>query len=113
MPELVGGDARLVFSWLHGNGCPRVWTPFLRATEKSGINSLGAGTRLAMRMLMLSGLAALLTIGVVPATGAHADSSDDRYLSALASQGITGDPGQLIADGRAACDNYGGPALVG
>ena len=44
---------------------------------------------------------------------AHADARDDKYLAALASQGITGDPAQLIADGQAACDNYGTAGLVG
>ena len=46
------------------------------------------------------------------AATAHADNQDDRYLAALSAQGITGDPAQLIADGHAACDNYGGPGLV-
>ena len=50
---------------------------------------------------------------LVGAPVAHADSQDDRYLAALAGQGITGPPDQLIADGHAACDNYGTPGLVG
>ena len=57
-------------------------------------------------------LAAVLTIGLEPTAVAHADTQDDQYLAALSAQGITGDPGQLIADGHAACDNYGTPALV-
>ena len=50
---------------------------------------------------------------MVGAPVAHADSQDDRYLAALAGQGITGQPDQLIADGHAACDNYGTPGLAG
>ena len=46
------------------------------------------------------------------AATAHADNQDDRYLAALSAQGITGDPAQLIADGHAACDNYGSPGVV-
>jgi hypothetical protein len=61
---------------------------------------------------VVSRLAALLAIGLVPTAVAHADTQDDKYLAALAAQGITGDPGQLIADGHAACDNYGNPGLV-
>ena len=34
-------------------------------------------------------------------------------MAAFAGQGITGPPDQLIADGHAACDNYGTPGLVG
>ncbi len=44
---------------------------------------------------------------------AYADSAESKFLAALSSQGVTGDQGQLLADGRAACDNYGGPGLVG
>ena len=53
----------------------------------------------------------VVAVGLAPV--AHADSQDDKYLAALAGQGITGEPAQLIADGHAACDNYGGPGLVG
>jgi hypothetical protein len=56
--------------------------------------------------------AVVLAVGLMPAV-AHADSQDDKYLAALASQGITGDPGQLIADGHQACDAYGGPGVIG
>jgi hypothetical protein len=59
--------------------------------------------------------ARIALVGVVLLVGApvaHADSQDDRYLAALAGQGITGDPAQLIADGHAACDNYGSPCVV-
>lgn len=59
-----------------------------------------------------SKLPALLAVGLVPAAVAHADSQDDRYVATLSSQGITGDRPQLIADGHAACDNYGTPGLV-
>ena len=43
---------------------------------------------------------------------ASADTTDDHYLAMLQSNGVTGDPAQLISDGHAACDNYGGPGLV-
>lgn len=56
------------------------------------------------------GLAAVVIIG--GAAVAHADTPDQRYLAAIQAQGITGDPAQLIADGHAACDNYGTPGLV-
>jgi hypothetical protein len=50
--------------------------------------------------------------GLASAAVAHADAQDDRYLAALTANGITGPPDQLISDGHAACDNYGGPGLV-
>jgi Protein of unknown function (DUF732) len=59
--------------------------------------------------------ARIAVIGVVLLAGAPvagADSQGDRYLAALAGQGITGPPDQLITDGHAACDNYGTPGLV-
>jgi hypothetical protein len=43
---------------------------------------------------------------------AHADNPDQAFLNAVAAQGISGDPAQMIAAGHAACANYGGPALV-
>jgi hypothetical protein len=55
----------------------------------------------------------------VPATAlltmagtAHADTHDDQFLKSLSAQGIPGDPGQMIADGHAACANYGTPAFA-
>jgi hypothetical protein len=44
---------------------------------------------------------------------AHADTLDDKFISLVQAQGITGDRGQLIADGHAACDGYGSLAFVG
>ncbi|ORV09994.1 DUF732 domain-containing protein [Mycobacterium celatum] len=41
---------------------------------------------------------------------AHADQADDAFLKALADQGITGDPAQLIAAGHLACDRLSGGA---
>ena len=38
---------------------------------------------------------------------AAADAQNDQFLHALAAQGIQGDPGLLIADAHAACDNWG------
>ncbi|BBZ11778.1 hypothetical protein MBRA_19730 [Mycobacterium branderi] len=49
--------------------------------------------------------AAVLAIGMLPTAVAHADSADDTFLKALADQGITGDPAELIAAGRGVCDN--------
>lgn len=41
---------------------------------------------------------------VLPSGGvAHADPADDQYLGLLASHGIQGDPGRLIAAGRQSC----------
>ena len=48
---------------------------------------------------------ALLAIALVPTAVAHADTTDDNYLNALAVRGTTGQPDQLIAAGHAACDN--------
>lgn len=62
---------------------------------------------------MFARVVGVLVVGLVlPVAVAHADSADDRYLAALAAQGISGDAAQLIADGHAACDNYGGAGLV-
>ena len=44
---------------------------------------------------------------------AVANTQDDQYLASLAAQGITGDPGQLIAAGHTACDHYGTAGVVG
>ena len=43
---------------------------------------------------------------------AYADNPDQAFLNAVAAQGISGDPAQLIADGHAACDNYGTPGMA-
>ena len=63
----------------------------------------------------LRGIAAavLIAFAVMPLSIAHADGADDQFLAALAAQGITGDNAALIAQGRAACDNYGSAAIVG
>jgi hypothetical protein len=60
------------------------------------------------------GLGAVVTPGLVIGMSAvaRADAKDDQFLVALAAQGIPGDPGQMIAAGHTACDNYGSPALV-
>lgn len=60
-------------------------------------------------MRLLVGAAVVMVIG---SGVARADTLDDRYLAALASQGVTGDSAQLISDGHAACDNYGSVGLV-
>ncbi|ORW09044.1 DUF732 domain-containing protein [Mycobacterium kyorinense] len=57
-------------------------------------------------------LAALLAIAVAPTAVAHADSADDTFLKALADQGITGDPAELVAAGRGVCDNVSGLATT-
>ncbi len=43
----------------------------------------------------------------------RADTADDQLISTLANQGITGDRGQLISDGHAACDVYGSARTIG
>ncbi len=48
---------------------------------------------------------ALLAIALIPAGAARADTADDAFVKALADQGITGDPDQLIAAGHGVCDN--------
>jgi hypothetical protein len=62
--------------------------------------------------VVASRVGALLAIALVPIPAAHADTADDNFLKTLNALGITGDPATLIAAGHAACDNYGGPALV-
>jgi hypothetical protein len=44
---------------------------------------------------------------------AHADTADDQFMNAVSALGISGDRAALIADGHAACDNYGQPGLLG
>jgi len=56
--------------------------------------------------------AAVLAIALTPTAVAYADSADGTFLKALADQGITGDPGELIAAGRGVCDNVSGLATT-
>jgi len=51
--------------------------------------------------------AALTAVAVSCAPLAHATAEDDKFLQEVAAAGIEGPPDQLIADGHAACDNYG------
>lgn len=44
---------------------------------------------------------------------ASADAADDQFMKAVAALGISGDRAELIADGHAACDNYGQQGLLG
>jgi hypothetical protein len=63
---------------------------------------------------MLRKTIGLLTLASLVSAGmANADTVDDQFINQLAARGITGDGGQLIADGHAACDGYGSPAIVG
>jgi hypothetical protein len=55
-------------------------------------------------------LIAALSIALLPANGvglAHADNTDDQYLALLSSHGITGQPDELIAASRQACELAG------
>jgi hypothetical protein len=54
-------------------------------------------------------LAATITTAFALAPVAAADSQEDQFLAALAAQGVFGDPGLLIAEGREACDHFGTP----
>jgi hypothetical protein len=57
-------------------------------------------------------LGALLT-ATLAATGlAHADSQHDEFLALVSAQNIPRAPEQLIASGRAACDNYSSYTLL-
>jgi hypothetical protein len=62
----------------------------------------------AIRLLLAVPATALLAMAGI----AYADTQDDQFLKSLSAQGIPGDPGQLIADGHAACANYGTPAFA-
>jgi hypothetical protein len=57
-------------------------------------------------------LGALLAAALTTTPVAHADSQDDEFLALVSAQGIPGVPEQLIASGRAACDNYGSYTLI-
>lgn len=72
---------------------------------------MGGGQAYCRRMLMR--IAVGIGVVLIGAPVAHADGLDAKYLAALSAQGVTGDSEQLIADGHAACDNYGTPGLTG
>ena len=68
-----------------------------------------------MTKFIIGGLAAFAMVAVpaaVPAL-AHADSRDDHFLAAVSSQGISGQPDQLIAYAHTMCDVMGTPAALG
>jgi Protein of unknown function (DUF732) len=48
---------------------------------------------------------------LVNADISNADTIDDQFINRLSAQGITGDRGELIADGHAACDNCGSAGI--
>jgi hypothetical protein len=60
-----------------------------------------------MRAFIIA-VAALVALAPV----ANATPEDDQYLAALNSRNIGGYPDKLIAEGHAACANYGTPELV-
>ncbi len=53
-------------------------------------------------------LCASVAIALATAGLAHADATDDDYVNTLATQGITGDPAQLIAAGHMVCSSASG-----
>ncbi len=55
---------------------------------------------------------ALLAVALTTTAVAHADDQDDQFVALVSAQYIPGAPEQLIAYGRAACDNYGSYALL-
>lgn len=55
---------------------------------------------------------ALLAAALTTTAVAHADSDDDEFLALVSAQGIPGGPEELMAAGRAACDNYGNYTLL-
>jgi hypothetical protein len=57
-------------------------------------------------------LGALLAAALATTAVAHADDQDDQFLALVSAQSIPGAPEQLIAAGRAACDNYGSYTLL-
>jgi hypothetical protein len=58
-------------------------------------------------------LGTLLIAAVLGCPVAHADALDDQFINSLNKQGVSGDRGELIAQGHAACDNYATPAFAG
>ena len=59
-------------------------------------------------MITRLAIASALACATLLAPQEHATTQDDQYLQALAAQGITRDPGQLIAAGHTICDNWVG-----
>jgi Protein of unknown function (DUF732) len=57
-------------------------------------------------------LGALLAAALTTAAVAHADDQDDQFLALVSAQGIPGASEELMASGRAACDNYGNYTLL-
>jgi Protein of unknown function (DUF732) len=66
----------------------------------------------ALRMVASIAGAGALTMLTVPAF-AHANSPDSQFLAAVSSQGINGQPDQLIAFAHSMCDVVGTFAAVG
>src|SRR5258705_12331738 len=65
-----------------------------------------------MRMLSYS-LIVSFAVAAVAAPIARADAADDTFLSAVASQGIVRERGQLIATGHIVCDALSQEASTG
>jgi Protein of unknown function (DUF732) len=57
-------------------------------------------------------LGAVLAAALATTAVAHADDEDDQFLAMVSAQGIPGAPEELMASGRAACDNYGNYTLL-
>jgi Protein of unknown function (DUF732) len=57
-------------------------------------------------------LGALVAAVLASTAVAHADDQDDQFLAMVSAQGIPGAPEELMASGRAACDNYGNYTLL-
>jgi Protein of unknown function (DUF732) len=56
-------------------------------------------------------LGAVLAAALATTAVAHADDQDDQFLAMVSAQSIPGVPEELMASGRAACDNYGNYTL--
>lgn len=57
-------------------------------------------------------LGAVLAAALSTTTVANADDQDDQFLAMVSAQNIPGAPEELMASGRAACDNYGNYTLL-
>lgn len=54
--------------------------------------------------MLVKSIALAFVALLLPCAVAHADQLDDQFLALVASHGVQGDPGVLIANAHASCD---------
>ena len=85
----------------------RRWPGAPTRRRRAGEWGLPSAVSAAYNRRMVKTITIVAMLALATAAPAAADAQDDQFLHALAAQGIQGDPGQLIADAHAACDNWG------